>query len=641
MQVPPVVCDIIFLHFCSDLDEANAIADLGLVNIIGHPTIKALVYLKRRMYMIVLDCKMSQIQGITCKEALAGLASLRSEGLLCDVELEVEGRRIPAHRALLAGLSPYFKALFTGNFKEANEKVVTLHQISAEGLIEIIDCFYSPGLTLTNENLPGILAAANLLEMTSIVSQCQQFMKDEMCETTCLPFLKLAEQYELGDIQIQADKFVISNFLNVCHRSDFMEISKDALVQYISSDELNRGLDESKVFDAVKEWLSFEQGRMQFAEEILDHVRFMTISLDKLNEFANTDSVAERCRAHVHSALTYHGNEFKKPLYNELQNKPRGKEGIMTIQNHPSLRSWKTIGETLSTIHFSGHSANYSLLDVKFINHSACAVQLNNFLFVFAVDNDTFQPVTMRYEAATAKWLKLAPVPSQATAHSTAARLGHDIYLLSGCVLSKTTTFPIVRTNFLPANAFQYRIASNKWVKLPDIRRPAISSASSASERHGCVYISGGWGRKMRATTAFYAYDKEANLWLSKPRLNRARADHLMEVCNDKVYVFAGCFFRFETSSFVKETEMYDITSEQWTVLGGSDLSVCESFSLVKDEKIFIIGGMIPSRSSSRESTQAIQKFDTNTQQFITSCQELSTYSRDHVCGMFIFPQLR
>ena len=102
-----------------------------------------------------------RIEGITSDEALAGLAALRSEGLLCDIELEVDGKRLSAHRALLAAISPYFKTLFTGNFKEATENVVTLHGLTFESLSSIIDCFYTAKIEINSENLEEILAAAN------------------------------------------------------------------------------------------------------------------------------------------------------------------------------------------------------------------------------------------------------------------------------------------------------------------------------------------------------------------------------------------------------------------------------------------------------------------------------------------------
>ena len=47
------------------------------------------------------------------KELLAVFNSLREQEELCDVTLRVGASRILAHRVILAGSSPYFRAMFT------------------------------------------------------------------------------------------------------------------------------------------------------------------------------------------------------------------------------------------------------------------------------------------------------------------------------------------------------------------------------------------------------------------------------------------------------------------------------------------------------------------------------------------------
>ncbi len=38
-----------------------------------------------------------------------GFASLKDDNVLCDIELEAEGKRLQAHKGLLAAVSPYFR----------------------------------------------------------------------------------------------------------------------------------------------------------------------------------------------------------------------------------------------------------------------------------------------------------------------------------------------------------------------------------------------------------------------------------------------------------------------------------------------------------------------------------------------------
>ncbi len=213
---------------------------------------------------------MAQFDGIKPEQFMSGLAALRAEGFPCDIHLEVDGKTISAHRVVLAAVSPYFKALFNGNFKEANEKVVKMKGISFDGLRSIIDCMYFPGLTLNMGNLPGILGAANFLQIFTIVSQCEGFMKQQMSETTWFRFLELADQYYLNDTLSHVTDYKLGNFATLRHSTEFKLLTQGFSDTFLfSHNELNTGNDESSVFYAIKEWLEYDEEHMKFAEDLL------------------------------------------------------------------------------------------------------------------------------------------------------------------------------------------------------------------------------------------------------------------------------------------------------------------------------------------------------------------------------------
>ena len=67
-------------------------------------------------------------------DILEGLGDLRENESLCDVRLKAEGATFQAHRVVLAAVSPYFRAMFTGGFKEKEQSEITLNEMTAKGL---------------------------------------------------------------------------------------------------------------------------------------------------------------------------------------------------------------------------------------------------------------------------------------------------------------------------------------------------------------------------------------------------------------------------------------------------------------------------------------------------------------------------
>ena len=532
----------------------------------------------------IFQVKMSvTMDGIPSSEITSGLSSLRDEGLLHDVELEAQGKRIKTHKVVLAAASPYFKALFTGKFKEAKQKVVTLKEIDFESLSTIIDCFYTPGLVLTNENISGILAAAHIFQISTIIRQCETFIENNLSEATCFTFLRLAETFNHKAVVTKATQCILENFIRVRHMDEFKKISKGALVQYITDDLLNVRGDESEVYYAIKDWLEYSEDRMQYAAEIIGTVRFKLVKVDKLNEIASMPLIDDHKegRMLVRNALSYHAKPFEKPLVYDDQCKPRGKQGFLVLDNsYGPLDNWTSSNKiTASVCHIHNWKTWNPSVDGLglFVMGSMTAVQINNFFFLFAVDQELLMPVAKRFDASSGEWINLPPVPQKATVGACAVRFEDQIFLFGGMYVKKTSEFAY-REEF-SAIAFSYNIGTNSWVKLPDVPQKICEAAATSCAIDACVYVSGGYAENdTTAVSTVFAYDTKAKLWLTKLSMNHMRGEHCMEALGDKIFVFGGaedCSISY--SDMVPQIEMFDVISEQWTDIVGQQLRLVQS----------------------------------------------------------------
>lgn len=79
---------------------------------------------------------------------LEQLNDFRQSGKLCDIVLKAESDSFPAHRAVLAGASPYFQAMFCSNMVECGMQEVPLHGIRSKILCAVIDFAYTSKVSL-------------------------------------------------------------------------------------------------------------------------------------------------------------------------------------------------------------------------------------------------------------------------------------------------------------------------------------------------------------------------------------------------------------------------------------------------------------------------------------------------------------
>ncbi|KAM4887768.1 zinc finger and BTB domain-containing protein 7A isoform 2-T4 [Thomomys bottae] len=109
-------------------------------------------------------------------DILSGLNEQRTQGLLCDVVILVEGREFPTHRSVLAACSQYFKKLFTSGAVVDQQNVYEIDFVSADALTALMDFAYTATLTVSTANVGDILSAARLLEIPAVSHVCADLL---------------------------------------------------------------------------------------------------------------------------------------------------------------------------------------------------------------------------------------------------------------------------------------------------------------------------------------------------------------------------------------------------------------------------------------------------------------------------------
>ncbi len=573
------------------------------------------------------------------EKILKGLASLREEEILCDVQLEAEGRHISAHKAVLSAASPYWKAMFSGRFKEAKEQVVSVKEVSFFGLRSVIECIYTTELgSLDGESIEHVLPAAHLLQMSDITDECVTWMSQNITNANCFKFLKMGEKFGIDNVEETVTGFILKNFVGISKTGDFEKISKSALIKYLTSDILKTNIDESVVFRAAKKWILANDVSADDVVEIMSHVRFGLIHSNQLLKEISHDPIIQmsaKCREMIDNAMLYHLNVFTQPWCDGTLNRARGEAGIILLPCGTKVDGYN-VSDKHVDVHFISlpglKKANQNnRLDISAVYESMSCVRIRNFLYLFGVNGSGYQNFAKRYDGSTNTWLELSSVPREAVVGPAISHYKTEIFLMGGMIVTETSDYGSEPDEIIDS-VYIYDIPKNNWSKGKSL--PTELSYAATAELNGNIYLTGGEPNYESASNKVWAYDIKAQIWLTKAPMNHSRCYHAAEFVDEKLYVIGGSKINHYRVQSIKSIEMYAPLLNQWTILllDGIDNTVFSSFAIGK--KILLVGGQTNNRKD------RVSCYDIGKNEISMSKEKLPSDSSSNVSAPMILPQL-
>ena len=580
---------------------------------------------------------------------LKGLEDLRDQELLCDVHLVAEGAKFPAHRVVLAAASPYFQAMFTGGFKENQMSEITLNDTSSKGLESVLDAIYTGELLLLEENVCDVLPVASLLQLSEIVKHCEDFLIAKVSADNCLSFLAAGEKYDLQEAVDSCNKFIMENFDTFSQMAEFTNLSKEKLYNCLSNDQLKTSHGEINVFRGALKWFEANPGANADRDssdlaDLMQQVRFPLIPTDLLlDEIQTCRLISENNQVMkmVSEALRFHSHDkvFLQPLKEGKQFQPRGEQKlalIKTFSNPGPNRAYETklhlinvTGDSPFHTQFSEHQVPRTF-SLSAFSHSVVAK--GNYLFIFGTDPDSKKIVAVRFDVKRNVWLDLDTPPLD-TPPSGGFLLGvaitllkDSIYLLGGVHATRDSQNAVQR-KVLPC-ALQYSVETNSWARLANLPRPLGGHAAASQGNY--VFSAGGFTQDRKVTDKLYAFDVVGKIWLAKASMEEKRANFSLETLGAKLVACGG--------SVSPNVEIYDIANDQWTLVQNEVLEHYMSpATVVKDGKVYVIGGDATDEDGTRVSTDDVSCVDVDNGT-VHRVSNLPFKVKNHACALLTVP---
>ena len=566
---------------------------------------------------------------MTNDKATLYLQSLWESKDLADVHLVVDSTKSPAHKFVLARASDYFRVMFSGDFAEAGQSEIELQDITTSGLQFVLDAVYRGNLTLNESNVINILDTADKLQVQEITESCEDFLIGGIDTSNCFQLLQLSEKYTLPKLNRNIETFIISNFEQASQHILFPNIQSDALITFLSSDDLD--MPEIEIFKAAMIWFKVNpsEEKLEALCEVMKEIRFTYMTPVQIEESVLCETIItqnsecdEMIRNKLAYAVKYRDDVHARPVM-ETSNpeKPRGKLSVAVILPEPDDEHNQQLRQpALPLLFLFGFSSEGPVINTADINvfqseaefavFSMNVMQMGNSLFFMGAkqldeERKEAKMVLLRYNVQIGEWVTLCEPPFKPLVVGVSIIHNNEIYAFGGATYMNTKWIP---QNTFQDGCYKYSIENNTWETISNYPHSVAHPAACSLEDE--IYIIGGGGStfETRERDKVNAYNTTTNEWKAKRSLNNGRSGHRVCCVAGKIYAIGG---RNPYKEDIPECEVYDSEENTWTLLSGAPVpQPVASFNLlVVDDNVIILGG----GDDSDDHKTTIQTFNTST----------------------------
>ncbi|XP_045197983.2 BTB/POZ domain-containing protein 17-like isoform X2 [Mercenaria mercenaria] len=259
--------------------------------------------------------------------------SLYNNEKLSDIILHVGDERFYAHKFMLIVCSEVFEAMLNEErWKEASQPEIKLTE--EEECVPVFSLFlryiYTGSVGLTTDNVLPILLLADKYCIPALSVACVEYMTRHIVESpdtnrtlSWYQYSKMTGNTLLVD---KCRKFILSNFDIILKTADWMDLSKEEVIEFLSSSDLVVS-NEFDLWLRSEKWLTSESNRHAIADNVKDVVpllRFKMIQPKQLLEIEKSQLYQDHKEIFsekINAAYRYHSlimNEVHQNVRDEM-----------------------------------------------------------------------------------------------------------------------------------------------------------------------------------------------------------------------------------------------------------------------------------------------------------------------------------
>ncbi|CAF0932801.1 unnamed protein product [Adineta ricciae] len=458
----------------------------------------------------------------------------RQSDLFTDVMIYVDGVSFACHRLILAAASPYFRAMFSYNFRESTEGNVRIQDITPWTMKRILEFIYTGHTDITYENLFEMFNASVMLSIKELTDLLIKFLYLQIDIHNCIQIEQLATLYSLETLRRTTLQYIVDHFMCLYEKRLFVHLNEHTLMEVLSDDNLDIPKEEY-VFSTIVQWVNHHPNeREQYFQSLFKFIRLNSISdSDFVTNSMRNEKLVQKYPTCLRTLKDFYSNNFIPDLLGPIR---------------PSTQ----IRYHLIVIELS--SSDDEIDDEENENEQSTV-------------KETDEPITNFYQRFSAQ-LQVNDGTTNHISHQNSTDSSHCEYSPNSHHHFRSPS-PDYRLSSSYCHLHAYDFFRERWRFLG--RLPEVFSDVSCVSTNTSLYLFGGQLRSGELSDRIWICSLSTLKWqMSSIRLPCPRGQHTCLLFHNVVLLFFGVSYVSSTLNPCHSVDMFDLTSETWTCLGES-----------------------------------------------------------------------
>lgn len=202
-----------------------------------------------------------------------------------------EYEHIFVHKKLISAISPKFRELFSGAWK--NLCKVEVDDSTHEAFNAFLQYFYKNEINITEDNVRGIRQLAKKYEVEEVYAECTAFMVNRLSIDSVVELYSASIADESCQFQYDFERFISKNIRDVLKTDGFLRCGSSVITAIMKLDQFQCSMME--MLEACIEWAKTQCQQKQIdpsdatnlrkeMTECYEHIRFDEIDLEHVIE---------------------------------------------------------------------------------------------------------------------------------------------------------------------------------------------------------------------------------------------------------------------------------------------------------------------------------------------------------------------